>query len=104
MGAWTLDDIPWERFDAARLDPEIVHIVKAAALVERNGAAYAHHLCRIFADDPDFQAEARRWGEEEIQHGAALARWSELADPGFDFDRAMTRFCDGFQVDFDSAR
>jgi hypothetical protein len=104
MGAWTLDDIPWDRFDPAKLDPEIVRIVKAASLVEHNGAAYAHHLCRVFADDPAFQETARRWGEEETQHGSALARWAALADPGFDFDRAFARFQAGFQVDFDSAR
>ena len=104
MGSWTLDDIPWDRFDPKKLDPEIVRIVKAASLVECNGAAYAHHLCRIFADDPAFQETARRWGEEEIQHGAALARWARLADPEFDFDRAFARFQAGFHVDFDSAR
>ena len=52
------------RFDRSRLDPEIVKLVKAASLVEYNGAAYAHHLCRIFADDPNFMrpraAGARR--------------------------------------------
>src|SRR5437588_8179849 len=104
MGSWTLDDIPWDRFDPSKLDPEIVRIVKAASLVEHNGAAYAHHLCRIFADDPGFQETARRWGEEEIQHGIALARWAALADPEFDFDRAFARFQAGFRVDFDSAR
>ena len=77
MGGWTLDDIPWDRFDPSRVDPELVRIVKAASLVEHNGAAYAHHLCRIFADDPEFQGTARRWGEEEVQHGRALARWAD---------------------------
>ena len=104
MGAWTLDDIPWERFDATKLDPELVPIVQAASLVEHNGAAYAHHLCLIFADDGDFQQTARRWGEEEVQHGRALARWAALADPGFDFDAAFARFQAGFKVDFDSDR
>src|SRR5437016_13177262 len=104
MGSWTLDDISWDRFDPSKLDPELVRIVKAASLVEHNGAAYAHHLCRIFADDPAFQDTARRWGEEEIQHGRALARWAALADPEFDFDRTFARFRAGFQVDFDSAR
>lgn len=104
MGAWTLDDIPWDRFDPAKLDPEILRIVKAASLVEHNGAAYAHHLCRIFAEDPVFQETARRWGEEEIQHGEALAHWAWLADPQFDFTRAFARFQAGFQVDFDSDR
>ena len=102
MGGWTLDDIPWHCFDRTGLDPELVRIVKAASLVEHNGAAYAHHLCLIFADDPEFQATARRWGEEETQHGAALARWAALADPEFDFAAAFARFQAGFRVDFDS--
>jgi hypothetical protein len=58
-------------------------------------------LCRIFHDDPDFQQSARRWGEEEIQHGRALARWARLADPDFDFDAAFNRFQTGYRVDFD---
>jgi hypothetical protein len=101
MASWTLDDIPWHRFDPARLDPEIVRLVKAASLVEYNGAAYAHHLCRVFADDPAFQEAARRWGAEEVQHGAVLARWAALADPEFDFAAAFARFQAGYQVDFE---
>ncbi len=102
MSAWTLDDIPWDRFDPAKVDPELVPIVKAASLVEHNGQAYAHHLCLVFADDPEFQQTARRWGEEEVQHGKALARWAALADPAFDFDAAFACFREGFRVDFDS--
>jgi len=104
MGAWTLDDIPWDRFDPARVDRGLVAIVKAASLVEHNGRAYAHHLCRVFADDPEFQQTARRWGEEEVTHGQALARWAALADPAFDFDAAFARFREGYRVDFDSDR
>jgi len=103
MGRWTLDDIPWDRFDRSKVDPDIVGLVKAASLVEYNGAAYAHHLRRIFDDDPDFQRDARRWGVEEIRHGEALGRWAELADPGFDFAAAFGRFQAGFRVDFDCA-
>ncbi|MBV8506154.1 MAG: ferritin-like domain-containing protein [Alphaproteobacteria bacterium] len=103
MSSWTLDEIPWDRFDRSRLDPEIVKLVKAASLVEFNGGAYAHHLCRIFDDDSDFQESARRWGAEEIQHGNALARWAELADSEFDFNAAFGRFQTGYQVDFDCA-
>jgi rubrerythrin len=101
MGRWMLDEIPWDRFDRSSLGPEIIKLVKAASLVEYNGGAYAHHLCRIFDDDPDFQRNARRWGAEEIQHGRALARWAELADPEFNFELAFDRFKAGYQVDFD---
>jgi hypothetical protein len=104
MGSWTLDDIPWQRFDAACLSPEIVRIVKAASLVEYNGAAYAGHLCRVFAENTQFQASVQQWGKEEVQHGAALARWAALADPGFDFASAFARFQTGYKIDFDSHR
>jgi hypothetical protein len=104
MGTWTLDDIPWQNFDAGKLDPEIVRLVKAASLVEYNGAVYAQHLCRVFADDNGFQTSARQWGEEEVQHGVALGRWAELADPSFDFDSAFARFREGFRIDFDNDR
>ncbi|HEX3881711.1 MAG TPA: ferritin-like domain-containing protein [Stellaceae bacterium] len=104
MGAWTLDDIPWHDFDRTRVDPDLLRIVKAASLVEYNGGAYAHHLCRVFAEDPEFQATARRWGREEVQHGEALARWATLADPSFDFGAAFARFRAGYRVDFDADR
>src|SRR6516164_1204074 len=102
MGRWTLDDIAWERFDPSKLDPEVVRIVKAASLVEYNSAAYVHHLCRIFTDDPGFQRAAQRWGEEEIEHGRALARWAVLADASYDFAAAFDRFRAGYQIDFDA--
>jgi hypothetical protein len=101
MARWTLDDVPWARFDRSRLDPEIVGIVKAAALVEYNGGAYARHLCRVFHDDPAFQASARRWGEEEAQHGEALGRWAGMADPDWDLAAAFARFQAGYHIDFD---
>jgi hypothetical protein len=100
MGYWALDDIPWGLFDPDAVDPEVVPIVKAASLVEYNGAAYAEHLCRIFADDSWFLGQARRWGEEEVQHGRALARWATLAEPGFDPGTAFDRFRAGYRVDF----
>lgn len=102
MRHWTLDDIPWDRFDPAKVDPEILRIVKAASLVEQNGADYARYLCGVFADDPLFQEAARSWGAEEIQHGQALGRWATLADPGFDHAAACARFTAGFRVDLDA--
>jgi rubrerythrin len=96
---WTLDDIPWERFDRSRVDPEILRLVKAAAMVEYNGGDYATYLCRVFHDDPGFQQEAVEWAIEEVQHGEALGRWAELADPTFNLKTAFARFTDGFKID-----
>jgi rubrerythrin len=98
---WTLDDIPWERFDASRVDSEILSVVKAASMVEANGGDYATYLCRVFHDDPEFQNTAHEWAAEEVQHGMALARWAHLADPGFDFDESFRRFNDGFKIALD---
>jgi rubrerythrin len=101
MKHWTLEQIPWTRFDPARVDPEIVKLVKAAAMVEFNGGDYATYLKRVFADDPEFQAVATAWAQEEVQHGRALARWAKLADPNFDFESAFKRFTAGYSIDVD---
>jgi hypothetical protein len=103
MARWTLDDIPWERFDPARVDPDLLAIAKAASLVERNGGDYATYLCNVFADDPAFQAVARAWGQEEIQHGMALGRWAGIADPSYDFDGAFARFAQVIRLPLDAA-
>ncbi|HKP22226.1 MAG TPA: ferritin-like domain-containing protein [Dongiaceae bacterium] len=101
MKHWTLEQIPWSRFDPARVDPEIVKLVKAAAMVEFNGGDYATYLNRVFADDSEFQTVATAWAQEEVQHGRALARWAKLADPSFDFESAFKRFTAGYSIDVD---
>ena len=98
---WSLDDIPWHAFDASKVRPELVSIAKAACMVEHNGQDYARYLCEVFSDDPAFQQVARDWGQEEIQHGQALRKWAELADPGFDFDKSFAIFTAGYQLPSD---
>ena len=101
MRNWTLDTIDWGRFDASKVDPEILRNIKAAALVERNGADYGIYLRRIFADDPQFVENVHRWVDEEVQHGMALGRWAQLADPSWDFDAAFDRFRQGYKLPLD---
>jgi rubrerythrin len=96
---WTLDDIRWQDFDAAKVDPDILRAVKAAAMVEFNAPDYVTYLCNVFADRPDVKEAIQRWGGEEVQHGQALARWAELADPEFDFDQAFARFQADYRID-----
>ncbi|PWT92709.1 MAG: rubrerythrin family protein [Proteobacteria bacterium] len=98
MKHWSISDIPWDRFDAAKVDPEMLKVVKAAAMVEYNGGDYATYLCNVFHDDPEFQDAARAWAEEEVQHGQALSRWAALADPSFDFDQSFRRFTEGYRL------
>lgn len=95
---WSLDDIPWERFDAAAVDAEVVKAIKAVALVEHDSADYVTYLCNVFEGEPEFQAAVRRWGAEEEQHGKALARWARLADPGFDLEHCLARFRAGYRL------
>ena len=72
MKHWRVEQVGWDRFDPSKVDPEIIPLVKAAAMVERNGGDYAIYLKRVFAGDPDFSLAADHWAEEEIQHGDAL--------------------------------
>lgn len=101
MKHWTLDQIPWSEFDRSKVDPDLIKLVKAAALVEFNGGDYATYLCRVFGDDSGFRTAATEWAQEEVQHGLALARWAKLADPDFDFEAAFNRFTDGFSIPLD---
>ncbi len=98
---WRLDDLPWDRLDRDRVDPELIPLIKAAALVEFNAHDYTAYLCNVFHDDPEFQAIAAVWAEEEIQHGQALGRWAELVDPAFDFQGAVARFRAGYKIPID---
>jgi len=98
MKHWRIEDIAWDRFDPSAVDPEILPLVKAAAMVERNGRDYALYLGNVFRDDPDFRRAADHWAEEEVQHGDALARWACLADPAWDFAAAFQRYRDGYKV------
>ena len=104
MGNWTLESIAWDRFDPSKVDPEILRNIKAAAMVERNGSDYAIYLSRVFADDPKAVDDVGRWSLEEVQHGMALGRWAQLADPSWDFDAAFARFRAGYQLPLDATR
>ncbi|MBU8544534.1 MULTISPECIES: ferritin-like domain-containing protein [Roseomonadaceae] len=99
MKHWRIEEVSWDRFDPSRLDPEIIPLVKAAAMVERNGDDYALYLQSVFHDDPDFHQAAAHWAEEEVQHGDALGKWAMLADPSWDFEKAFARYRDGYKID-----
>ena len=97
-GHWTLEDIPWDQFEAQKVDPDLLKLVKAASLVEFNGGDYATYLCNVFRGDREFQHAARAWAEEEVQHGRALGRWAEMADESFDLEQSFQRFLAGFRL------
>lgn len=102
MKHWNLDDVPWQDFQPQDVDPDILPIVKAAAMVERNGTDYAIYLNRVFVDDPDFRMASDNWAIEEVQHGDALGRWAMLADPAWDFEAAFARYRAGYKLPLDA--
>jgi hypothetical protein len=93
---WTLETIDWSKFDRSKLDPQIVMAVKAASLVEYNAKDYVEYLRKVFKNDPETMEILERWGHEEVQHGDALGRWAEIADPTFNFNEAFARFRKGY--------
>jgi rubrerythrin len=101
MKHWSLDDIDWAGFNASKVDPSVTPLVKAAAMVERNGSDYAIYLNNVFHDDAPFREAADRWAVEEVQHGDALGRWASLADPFWSYEAAFARYKAGYQVPLD---
>ena len=97
---WTLDDVHWSLFDPTRIEPSLLATVKAAALVEYNAPDYVSYLKRIFASaSAETIAAIEQWGREEAQHGRALGRWAEMADPSFRLEEAFARFRKGYRPD-----
>jgi hypothetical protein len=95
---WTLEDVAWDVFDPAAVEPDMLAAIKAAALVEYNAPDYVTYLKRVFHDSgPEMLADIERWGAEESQHGRALGRWAEMADPNFKLEEAFTRFRQGYR-------
>ncbi|HJT44510.1 MAG TPA: ferritin-like domain-containing protein [Rhizomicrobium sp.] len=94
---WTMDDVHWSLFDPSKVEPSLLAAVKAAALVEYNAPDYVTYLKRVFADTgADTLAAIEQWGREEAQHGRALGRWAEMADPRFKLEDALVRFRKGY--------
>ena len=102
MARWSIDDIDWSAFDPSQVDMDSVVLAKTASLVEYNSADYTHYLSNVFANDDEFKAVAREWGDEERLHGIVLAKWAALADPAFDFEASLGRFKKHFQVPLQS--
>ena len=94
---WKLDDVRWDAFEPAAVDPTMLAAIKAAALVEYNAPDYVTYLKRVFRDaGSQTLADIERWGAEESQHGRALGRWAETADPNFSLEEAFARFRKGY--------
>ncbi len=95
---WKLEDVSWDAFQPALVDSTLLAAIKAAALVEYNAPDYVTYLKRVFRNSGTDTLEwIETWGAEESQHGRALGRWAETADPHFKLEEAFARFREGLQ-------
>lgn len=93
---WTIEELPWDKLDRSKVTPDLLNIIKAAALVEYNAVDYGEYLCQVFKGDANVTKDIEDWVKEEVQHGKALGMWAEAVDPNWNFDEAMTRFREGY--------
>ncbi|HMS79935.1 MAG TPA: ferritin-like domain-containing protein [Burkholderiaceae bacterium] len=108
---WSLDDIPWDRFDATRLSEEQAQTVKMNAITEWAALPATEMFLRDNRHDPDFSAFMSVWFYEEQKHALVLMEYlrrfrpdlvpseAELHAVRFEFDPAppletlMLHFC-----------
>ncbi len=93
-GRWVIESIAWKRFDASKVDSNILRNVRAAAITRRSEADYN---VRLFADDPAVAADVAAQANSEIRHSIALGKWVHLVDAEWDFDAAYARFQEGYK-------
>lgn len=92
---WTLNDIPWQTIDCALMAPQetVFYLVVSASFVETATDTYTRNLVDYYAGDKEVSSWlARRWQQEELQHGMALRRYAETAWPGLRWQQAYDAF------------
>jgi hypothetical protein len=108
---WSLDDIPWDRFDPALLSDEQAQTIKMNAITEWAALPATEMFLRDNRHDSDFSAFMSVWFYEEQKHALVLMEYlrrfrpemvpteAELHAVRFEFDPAppletlMLHFC-----------
>ncbi len=108
---WSLDDIPWDRFDGSLLSDEQARTVKMNAITEWAALPATEMFLRDNRHDSDFSAFMSVWFYEEQKHALVLMEYlrrfrpdlvpteEELHAVRFEFDPAppletlMLHFC-----------
>jgi hypothetical protein len=92
---WTLDDVPLDRVDVARIRPneELFLLLAGASFVETGSDLYTSNLTEHFRDDAEVSAWlSDHWEPEELRHGRALRAYVNHVWPEFDWDAAFAEF------------
>ncbi len=108
---WTFDDIPWSRFEDARLDEDQAQTIRMNAITEWSALPATEMFLRDNSGDSDFSAFMSVWFFEEQKHSLVLMEYlrrfrphlvpteQELHAVRFQFDPApvletlMLHFC-----------
>ncbi len=93
--SWSIDEIPFRDLDrkAVRNDRQLFHMLATASFVEITSDLYTGNLTEIYrGDDEVTQWLTQHWEPEELQHGAVLKRYVEIAWPDFDWNAGYGRF------------
>jgi hypothetical protein len=86
---WNMDsDIPWGRFDAARLSDEQAQTIKMNAITEWAALPATEMFLRDNREDSDFSAFMSVWFFEEQKHSLVL-----MFDPAPPLETLMLHFC-----------
>lgn len=104
MKHWDIEQIKWDKFDPSLVDLDIIPLIKAASVVERNSVDYTVYLKNVFSSDPKLEQLFKGWEEEEVQHGEVLGRWAMLADPKWVYKESFNRFKDFYKIDLDTSQ
>src|SRR5262245_3505927 len=98
---WNMaDDVPWDRFDGAKLTDEQAQTIKSNAITEWSALPATEMFLRDNRTDDDFSAFMSVWFYEEQKHALVLMEYlrrfrpdllptpAELAAVRFEFDPA----------------
>lgn len=102
MKHWDIEQIKWDQFDASLVDKDIIPLIKAASVVERNSVDYTVYLGNVFNHDPELIKVFKEWENEEVQHGETLGRWAMMADPSWNYRECYDRFKIFYKVDMNT--
>jgi len=92
---WSIEDIAYDTIDAGRVagDEMLFHMVASASFIESGSHTYTRNLVEHYADYPELgEWLAAHWEPEELQHGAALARYVQTVWPRFPWQGAYNSF------------
>ncbi|MEO8671099.1 MAG: ferritin-like domain-containing protein [Tahibacter sp.] len=104
---WRVEALDYACIDGATIGPDVMHVLRATALVESRADQYSDYLRAVFAHrNADWNVAIDAWNRDERQHGVALRRLCESVDTEFNFTQCMKTYlatvdyhaCDGVSV------